>query len=1023
MNTLDRMIPERMQFSSPDSPLQHSRLIDAFVDDTSLGFTDAGLLTLETLIAKLNTMAQTWENLLFLSGGALNLSKCSWYVMFWDWKAGRPQTRAIQHDDAILSLRTQGSTDQIPIKRLPLTQASRILGVHLAPNGDFSQQLIVLKDKADVLASRLRSPKLTPQDIQTFHRTMYTPAMKYVLPTMAVDEEALSTVQTKVLASMLQKLGYSSKLPTEIRHGPAEMGGLDLLDLRTELGISTLQFVRDAVYKGSEAGKLIILNVKYSQIESGIAEPLMEKPSIYVSYLTPSWILSVRQFLHLHNMTLTLTDTIHIEIRGKEDRCIMNAEALTRYDPTQQRDINLVRLYLQVITLSDMSTPDGLDACPFHSHGNRRPGQRIRLQTWPRQEEPTAKQKRLWKRYIASNYLRYGTKWIAKLSAATITDINPPSQENLPHTDTKYSTFQEHIRSLPPWFRRLLFEYQQIATDVEVWREFRSRRRLIISTDGSLLDTAGTFGWKITNDKFKPLFKGAGPIDGPIEIGSSTRSELGGFTAPLLLVTILARHWGLKHRCKFKWLADSRVALSRVTIVTRPDHTPTKQPDNVDYVSVIRDLFQELRRPMQAHWVKSHQDAKTPYAKLTPEAKLNVDADELATLFHQSTKGKPMRATPHINSTKISITILKTRYPGNINMNLKYHINGGYMRRYLQHSNKWADTTWTTIDMVSFGRHFKQIPMNHKSAHLKLIHNQLSLGTRKYKCSPVDDLALRLCPCCGTTDEDNPHFLQCTKNPARVEAEQALMKTLLSDDHPSRPAIASCIQQHLADPVAPPEFYNDKFPEHMRQLLEEAMTEQATIGWHHMILGYLSNKWQELSASDRHPFNKSEPPAGKHRIQQILKALSGFTRALWLGRNDVLHKEKDSDDRKVYSIESAELRHYHTNPHLLPSTDQHYCATPLRRLLQSRPSVRRRWLRRVKAARAAFLKNGRQQQRITQYFAVERPPDPIPPAPNIMAGHKAHRTKTTQQRMTEHFTGRPPDTRSARPTNPSLPQY
>ena len=59
MKTLDRLAPERMQFESPDTVLRHSRLIDAFVDDTSLGYTDAGYLSLKTLIAKLNHMAQT----------------------------------------------------------------------------------------------------------------------------------------------------------------------------------------------------------------------------------------------------------------------------------------------------------------------------------------------------------------------------------------------------------------------------------------------------------------------------------------------------------------------------------------------------------------------------------------------------------------------------------------------------------------------------------------------------------------------------------------------------------------------------------------------------------------------------------------------------------------------------------------------------------------------------------------------------------------------------------------------------
>lgn len=45
MNTLDHLIPERMEFQSPDASIKHSCLIDALVDDTSLGLTDTGLLS------------------------------------------------------------------------------------------------------------------------------------------------------------------------------------------------------------------------------------------------------------------------------------------------------------------------------------------------------------------------------------------------------------------------------------------------------------------------------------------------------------------------------------------------------------------------------------------------------------------------------------------------------------------------------------------------------------------------------------------------------------------------------------------------------------------------------------------------------------------------------------------------------------------------------------------------------------------------------------------------------------------
>jgi hypothetical protein len=68
--------------------------------------------------------------------------------------------------------------------------------------------------------------------------------------------------------------------------------------------------------------------------------------------------------------------------------------------------------------------------------------------------------------------------------------------------------------------------------------------------------------WKITTSTSKVLFHRCRPVDGPNKTGSSITSKLGGFTAPLLLVTTLAKHWGLRHRCKFGWLSESKAAIS-----------------------------------------------------------------------------------------------------------------------------------------------------------------------------------------------------------------------------------------------------------------------------------------------------------------------------------------------------------------------------------------------------------------------------------------------------------------------------
>ena len=82
LQTLDRLIPDRVNFSCPSGAVTHKRLADAFVDDTALCFTSSSNETLyEQLVTKLQHIAQTWENLLFLSGCKLNLSKCSRYIL------------------------------------------------------------------------------------------------------------------------------------------------------------------------------------------------------------------------------------------------------------------------------------------------------------------------------------------------------------------------------------------------------------------------------------------------------------------------------------------------------------------------------------------------------------------------------------------------------------------------------------------------------------------------------------------------------------------------------------------------------------------------------------------------------------------------------------------------------------------------------------------------------------------------------------------------------------------------------
>jgi len=133
----------------------------------------------------------------------------------------------------------------------------------------------------------------------------------------------------------------------------------------------------------------------------------------------------------------------------------------------------------------------------------------------------------------------------------------------------------------------------------------------------------------------------------------------------------------------------------------------------------------------------------------------------------------------------------------------------------------------------------------------------------------------------------------------------------------------------------------------------------------------------------------------------------------------MLHKSDKDDENKYISLESAEIRHYFHQPHLLSVHDQHYCQGNVLTILQGRPSFRRRWLMRVRRARAALLKDQLRQSRITSYFnrtnfvrapsETTRSDDKQPPTRNPRPLPTTDHYSLRQQRIYHFFPGRPPD--------------
>jgi hypothetical protein len=875
LHTFDRIVPHRMHFDPIDGGRSHSRSSDAFVDDTSVGFTSGNDNTsYDELIARLEFVAQSWEKLLSMSGGKLNLKKCTYFVLQWDWQHGRPIIRKLLSADPSVSLTQGQSATRHAIKRTSPTESIRMLGVLLNPMGDFTDHLASLKAKADTFATRLRSPRLTETDIDIFHRSIYVPSMRYSLAALATDEEELSKVQSKISRAILQRLHIRSTIPTALRYGSLELGGLGLYDLRTEMGIETLKFLRNSLYCDSEAGNLIRMNLEYSQREAGVGFHLLEKPHHFIPYLTPSWILSVRQFLGNNKMHLQISNLHMDKLHGSSDAYILQSEHLQRYTPIQQSDLNLVCMWLQVATLADMCDPNRPKCILLCFLDGHRPINFKSSPTWPRQAPPSKAQLRLWKRFIRSSYLRYTPYWkIPPISPI----LRPAVSPALPHS---FPDIQSYIASLQSRTeRRLLDGLQQLATDLQVWRAFRSKARLHLASDGGLSETSATHGWTLSTGKYV-LFTCSGPVDGPFDTNSSTRSELGGCASALLFLSSLQNLWGLKHRCSFKWYTDSRSAISRFRKYCGRRRS-IRMPFDADLLSIIFSSLSVLRRPFQPVWIKAHQDDSIAYDSLPLAARLNIDADFLATRYREHGRLRCRPIVDHRPDIGSTLFINGTPVTGHYDDNIRFHVNGYHQRAEIQQTERWEADVWELVDFYTFGKHFRRLRPSLRIQHFKFIHEVLPLGVQRLRESAIKDDSLQRCPCCKISEENHHHFLRCPSNPAFTTRLVALRSEILtSDTHPIQFLIADGIRHTLTSdlPFSPD---THQYPPHLQPLIVAALSSQQRIGWQSAVKGFLTRDWATLAQLDMHRPHK-DVRNGESRMMQIISALSTHVRRLWL---------------------------------------------------------------------------------------------------------------------------------------------
>jgi hypothetical protein len=358
----------------------------SFVDDSSLGVTSnyqydpscSAEVNRAREVAheaqQLQRLAQHWERLLYSTGGAINMQKSHWYLMTWIWNNGIPRLAMIRSTPKDLELTTGASNIPEMVPRIEPTQSFRTLGVYIAGSGTQAKQATVLRSHSDAYKESVSQVHSTPSEAYWSYMMFLRPRLTYPLPCCSLTQQQCCHIQAPALEALLPKLHLNRHTPRAVVFGGFKYGGLDLPELYSDQGYGQLPLLLGHLKLRDKVNLQILCFMSELQLFVGVQRPIFTLPfSKYGRWVGMYWLSSIWKHLTQLKMTLDVEDAWHPALPRQFDDTIMDVAISFNMAVAQLQEINYCRVYLQVITISDITDAAGVRLLPSAVQGQREP--------------------------------------------------------------------------------------------------------------------------------------------------------------------------------------------------------------------------------------------------------------------------------------------------------------------------------------------------------------------------------------------------------------------------------------------------------------------------------------------------------------------------------------------------------------------------------------------------------------------------------------------------------------------------
>ena len=129
--------------------------------------------------------------MLHTNGGLLELNKCYWVMIAWKWIRGLAVMKTANEMDIDLKIKQTDDGKEIMIPKKDISDAPRVLGVHIAVDGNWLREVGKWKIEAAVFAKKVKDTKFSRSCGSRVYQSLWMAKLRYISQVVCfIKEEA-----------------------------------------------------------------------------------------------------------------------------------------------------------------------------------------------------------------------------------------------------------------------------------------------------------------------------------------------------------------------------------------------------------------------------------------------------------------------------------------------------------------------------------------------------------------------------------------------------------------------------------------------------------------------------------------------------------------------------------------------------------------------------------------------------------------------------------------------------------------